>query len=63
MDTTTKENKISTTLRLTPKAKRLLKDLSDHMGLSQASVMETAVRDLAAKRAAKRNAENTLPCP
>ena len=49
------KNKVMTTLRLTPKAKRLLKEMSDHMGLSQASVVEIAVRDLAEKK----GSENT----
>ena len=59
-----KENKIMTTLRLSPRAKRLLLDLAGNMGLSQGSVMEIAVRDLAAKRGAEnRGTENNLPVP
>ena len=59
-----KENKIMTTLRLSPRAKRLLLDLAGNMGLSQGSVMEIAVRDLAAKRGAEnRGTENNLPAP
>ena len=45
-----KENKIMTTLRLTRQAKTLLEKLAESMGISQASVMETAVREMAAKK-------------
>ena len=45
-----KENKIMITVRLSPLAKQLLRDLAGSMGLSQSSVLEVAMCDLAAMR-------------
>lgn len=39
-------NKISVSYRLSPKGVELIKEMSDMMGISQADVIEMAVRDL-----------------
>jgi predicted transcriptional regulator len=39
--------KISSSLRLTPHAKKLLAALAEHLGLTQTSVIETAIRQMA----------------
>jgi predicted DNA-binding protein len=38
-----------TSIRLTPEAKQLIEKLAKHMGISQSSVLEIAVRELAKK--------------
>ncbi|PLS84244.1 MAG: hypothetical protein CYG60_18970 [Actinobacteria bacterium] len=43
----TKENKRPHSFRLSPEALRLIKELSERLGISQASVVEQAVRRLA----------------
>lgn len=43
-------NKIATSFRLSPTALDMLKRLSDNMGISQADVIEVALRDLSKKR-------------
>jgi hypothetical protein len=47
------EKKRAATFRLSPEAHRLIGALGIDMGLSQASVVETAVRDLAKTRGVK----------
>jgi hypothetical protein len=47
------ENKQLTSLRLTPKAKRLLKLLAESKGVSQAAIVEMLVRELAKKEKVK----------
>jgi predicted DNA-binding protein len=42
--------KAPTSFRLSPKAHQLLDALAEHMGLSQASVIETVLRDAARAR-------------
>jgi len=39
--------KKSTSLRLTPEAKRLLEELAKKLGISQAAIIEIAIRRLA----------------
>ena len=46
-------NKESTSIRLTPEAKRLLRELAKKLGVSQAAIMEMAVREFAEKRDVK----------
>lgn len=41
------EKRVSTSLRLTPECKRLIKAISAKTGISQTSVIEMAVRDFA----------------
>ena len=41
------DNKLSTSIRLTPEAKRLLIELAKKLGISQAAVIEIAIRRLA----------------
>lgn len=43
----TSEKKGPTSFRLSPEAVRLIKELSERLGISQASVVEQAVRKLA----------------
>ncbi len=47
------EKKRAATYRLSPEAHRLIGELGAVMGLSQASIIETAVRDLAKVRGVK----------
>ena len=47
------EKKRAATFRLSPEAHKLIGALGKEMGLSQASVVETAVRDLAKARGVK----------
>ncbi len=51
------EKKRAATFRLSPKALDLIAALVDDMGLSQAAVIETSVRDLAKKRGVKGETE------
>ena len=44
------EKKRAATYRLSPEARELIGVIADDMGLSQASVVETAVRELASAR-------------
>jgi hypothetical protein len=44
------EKKRAATYRLSPEARELIGVIADDMGLSQASVVETAVRELATAR-------------
>lgn len=43
-------NKIAVSFRLSAEAIRLIRDLAKQMGLSHASVVELAIRDLAKRR-------------
>jgi len=47
------DTKLSTSVRLTPEAKRLLKELAKKLGVSQTAIMEMAVREFADKRDVK----------
>ncbi len=47
------DNKIPTTVRLSPEAKRLLVELARYIGVSQTDILEMAVREFAAKRDVK----------
>lgn len=42
-----KTNKLPTSIRLSPEAKRLLKELSDKLSISQAAVLEIIIREKA----------------
>jgi len=42
-----------TSIRLTPEAERLLKELATKLGVSQTAIMEMAVREFADKRDVK----------
>lgn len=42
-------DKLSTSLRLSPEAKRLLAELAKKLGITQAAIMEIAIRRLAEK--------------
>jgi len=41
------DNKQATSIRLTPEAKSLIKELAKKLGISQAAIMEIAIRRLA----------------
>lgn len=41
------DNKQATSIRLTPEAKRLVKELAKRLGVSQTAIMEIAIRRLA----------------
>jgi predicted DNA-binding protein len=49
------EKKRATSIRLTPEAKRLLTDMAQQLGISEAAVVEIAIRRLAGEEA-KRHA-------
>ena len=40
-------DKQATSIRLTPEAKRLIKELANKLGVTQASIIEIAIRKLA----------------
>lgn len=42
-------SKQATSVRLTPEAVRLLKELAEKLGVSQAAVIEIAIRDMASR--------------
>jgi hypothetical protein len=50
------ERKRAATFRLSPEAFTLIGALVDEMGLSQASIVETAIRDLATARGVRKRA-------
>lgn len=52
-----RDKKGPTSFRLSPEALRLIKELSERLGLSQASVVELAVRKLASGEALRENRE------
>ena len=45
------DKKEQTSMRLTVEAKRLIKELADKMGISQAAVFEIAIRKMAKEEA------------
>lgn len=49
----TRPTKQATSVRLSPDARRLLAALADRLGISQASVLELAIRDKARKEGVK----------
>lgn len=46
-------DKQATSIRLTPEAKRLIKELAKKLGVSQAAIIEMAIREFADKRESK----------
>lgn len=46
-------DKKSTSVRLTPEAKRLLKELAKKLGVSQTDIIEMSIREFAEKREIK----------